>query len=78
MVGDLNDIIICRSVQLYGTLTTVAHISAARVCKSVGKIKEGDVLKAEARYDPVLRPLIIHGETPDPVMGSTGVYIGAD
>ena len=56
----------------------MAHISAARVCKSVGKIKEGDVLKAEARYDPVLRPLIIHGETPDPVMGSTGVYIGAD
>ena len=78
MTVQINGVSICRSVQYYGTQTTESHITAPGVCKAVGRIKEGDVLSAKARYDPVLHPLVMHHGKPDPVMGVMGVYIGID
>ena len=78
MTININDELLCRSVQFYGTQTTEKHIAAAGVCKDVGRIQNGDVLCSKAQYDPVLHPLVIHHGKPDPVMGIMGVYIGLD
>ncbi|KAL8691752.1 MAG: hypothetical protein Q9218_003101 [Villophora microphyllina] len=78
MTSYLNDNQLCRSTQLYGTQTNDDHISAVGVCKNIGRVRHGDRLYSEARYDPVLHPLITHHGKPDPVMASMGIYIGID
>ena len=78
MTAYLNDEQLCHSVQFYGTQTTEPHITAAGVCKDAGRIEKGDVLWANARYDPVLHPLVMHDGKPDMVMGSMGIYVGVD
>ncbi|KAH7405670.1 hypothetical protein DE146DRAFT_778966 [Phaeosphaeria sp. MPI-PUGE-AT-0046c] len=69
---------LCVSTQLYDNQAAEQHIVAAGICKDTGRVKDGDVLWADAKYDPNIHPLIIHGGKPDPVMGSMGVYIALD
>ncbi|KAL8777281.1 MAG: hypothetical protein Q9194_002642 [Teloschistes cf. exilis] len=78
MTGYLNGDQLCRSTQLYSSQTTEQHISAVGVCKNIGRIRPGDRLWSEARYDPVLHHLTIHHRHPDPVMASMGIYIGIE
>ncbi|KAF2019983.1 hypothetical protein BU24DRAFT_448354 [Aaosphaeria arxii CBS 175.79] len=67
---------ICSSVQLYNNQASIQHIVAAGMCKNGGEIHKGDVLWADAKYDPSIHQLVFHNGKPDPVMGSMGVYIG--
>ena len=76
LTGYLNGREFCRSSQLYDNQGAEQHIVAAGVCKSAGNIQRGDILWAEARYNPNLHKLVMHDGKPDPVMGSLGIYVG--
>lgn len=66
----------CVSMQLYDNQAAEQHIVAAGICKDAGRVEKGDVLWADAKYDPKVHPLMFHEDIPDAVMGSMGVYIG--
>ncbi|KAF2117369.1 hypothetical protein BDV96DRAFT_644793 [Lophiotrema nucula] len=76
MTGYRNGHAICTSAQIYDNQVSEQHIVAAGVCKEAGKVRKGDVLWADAMYDPHEHKLWMHEGEPDPVMGSMGVYIG--
>lgn len=80
MTGYRNGHPICTSKQLYDNQVrlTDQHIVAAGMCKDAGEIRKGDVLWADAKYDPAIHPLWMHDNKPDRIMGSMGVYIGLD
>ena len=69
---------LCDSMQLYDNQAAEQHIVAAGICKDAGRVKNGDVFWADAKYDPNIHPLMMHKGNPDPVIGSMGVYIGLD
>jgi hypothetical protein len=69
---------VCESVVLYDNQVQPLkqHIIGSGICKDAGDVRAGDVLSADATYDPNVHQLVTHGGIPDPVMGSMGVYIG--
>lgn len=73
-----NNKAICVSGQPYNNQAAVQHIIGGRVCKDIGRVNKGDVLWADAKYDPRLHSLVLHGDKPDAVMGAMGVFIGLD
>lgn len=76
MTGYKNGEAICTSTVLYDNQVANQHIVAAGVCKDAGRVRKGDVLWADAKYDPNIHKLWMHDGNPDPVMGSMGVYLG--
>lgn len=73
----LNGHEICRSGQLYGQ-NQEPHIVGQGACKNVGRLKRGDVLLGEVRYDPRKHALVMHDGKPDKIMGSDGLYVGIE
>ncbi|MCJ1461620.1 hypothetical protein MMC07_000217 [Pseudocyphellaria aurata] len=78
MTTYLNGQPICRSVQVYNNSAREQHIVGQGACKDAGRVKTGDQLFAEVTYDPRRHTLVTHNGTPDPVMGSDGVYVGIE
>ena len=78
MTGYQNGKVMCESPVLYDNQAHKQHIVGSGVCKDAGRVRKGDILWADAKYDPIAHPLVMHKEHPDPVMGSFGVYIGLD
>lgn len=78
MTGFKNEKVICTSSVLYDNQADEQHIIGSGVCKDAGRVFKGDVLRADAKYDPNVHPLVMHKGKPDPIMGSFGIYIGLD
>ncbi|KAF2196985.1 hypothetical protein GQ43DRAFT_227980 [Delitschia confertaspora ATCC 74209] len=78
MLGYKNGDLMCRSDVFYDNQAEDQHIEASGVCKDAGRVGKGDVMWAEALYDPNVHRLTMHEEGADPVMGSMGVYVGVD
>lgn len=78
MVTYLNGHVICHSAQLYGK-GPEPHIIGQGTCKNVGRLKIGDVLVGEVRYDPTKHRMIVEPDgQPERIMGNDGLYIGVE
>jgi hypothetical protein len=78
MTAYRNDEPVCTSSVLYDNQVQAEkkHIVATGRCKGAGTVDVGDVMWADAHYDPTLYHMAFHDGKPDTVMGTMGAYIG--